>query len=165
MDGNPCGWFEIYVQDMERAKAFYESVFGVQLAKLEGPGAEMWGFPMQQDRYGAGGAPVRMPGGKGRRPGGAGEVPHRPIRLHRARLRHRRQRDRPAFDAVGAAKHVMRDGLYWSRGVYPSSDTRRTVTGDAQPLIASRATVSGGTADIQIVGLRGKADLEGFHVT
>ena len=23
---NPVGWFEIYVQDMERAKAFYEAV-------------------------------------------------------------------------------------------------------------------------------------------
>lgn len=27
MKGNPVGWFEIYVQDMERAKAFYEAVF------------------------------------------------------------------------------------------------------------------------------------------
>ena len=26
---NPVAWFEIYVQDMTRAKAFYESVFGV----------------------------------------------------------------------------------------------------------------------------------------
>lgn len=25
---NPVGWFEIYVQDMPRAKAFYEGVFG-----------------------------------------------------------------------------------------------------------------------------------------
>lgn len=24
---NPVGWFEIYVQDMERARAFYETVF------------------------------------------------------------------------------------------------------------------------------------------
>ena len=28
MNSNPVGWFEIYVQDMNRAKAFYESVFG-----------------------------------------------------------------------------------------------------------------------------------------
>jgi predicted enzyme related to lactoylglutathione lyase len=25
---NPVGWFEIYVDDMPRAKAFYETVFG-----------------------------------------------------------------------------------------------------------------------------------------
>src|SRR5690606_24802025 len=28
---NPVGWFEIYVQDVERAKKFYEEVFQVQL--------------------------------------------------------------------------------------------------------------------------------------
>ena len=27
MKSNPVGWFEIYVQDMPRAKAFYEAVF------------------------------------------------------------------------------------------------------------------------------------------
>ena len=32
--GNPVGWFEIYVQDMKRAKAFYEGVFGFKLDKL-----------------------------------------------------------------------------------------------------------------------------------
>ena len=35
MPSNPVGWFEIHVQDMPRAKAFYESVFAVQLHKLE----------------------------------------------------------------------------------------------------------------------------------
>ena len=62
MANNPVGWFEIYVQDMNRAKAFYESVLGTQLSKLDSPGMEMWTFPMQQDRYGAPGALVRMPG-------------------------------------------------------------------------------------------------------
>jgi predicted enzyme related to lactoylglutathione lyase len=62
MNNNPVGWFEIYVQDMERAKAFYESVFGVQLAKLDSVEIEMWVFPMQAERYGASGALVRMPG-------------------------------------------------------------------------------------------------------
>ena len=28
---NPVGWFEIYVQDMKRAKAFYEGVLGLKL--------------------------------------------------------------------------------------------------------------------------------------
>lgn len=59
---NPVGWFEIYVDDMNRAKAFYESVFGIQLSKLESPGIEMWAFPMQPNSYGAPGALVRMPG-------------------------------------------------------------------------------------------------------
>ena len=60
---NPVGWFEIYVQDMARAKTFYETVFGVQLTRLEGsPDVELWAFPMQQDGYGATGALVRMTG-------------------------------------------------------------------------------------------------------
>jgi uncharacterized protein len=47
MSNNPVGWFEIYVQDMGRAKVFYESVFGAPLAKLDGPAEmEIWAFPM-----------------------------------------------------------------------------------------------------------------------
>lgn len=34
MKNNPVGWFEIYVQDMARAKQFYESVFQVKLDNL-----------------------------------------------------------------------------------------------------------------------------------
>ena len=59
---NPVGWFEIYVEDMDRAKAFYESVFGVQLSRLENAGKEMWGFPIGSEGYGASGALVKMPG-------------------------------------------------------------------------------------------------------
>lgn len=59
---NPVGWFEIYVNDIERAKRFYQSVFSVELAKLESPGTEMWAFPMQQEGFGASGALVKMPG-------------------------------------------------------------------------------------------------------
>ena len=59
---NPVGWFEIYVEDMQRAKAFYEAVFGVQLSKLDSPGMDMLAFPMNQTGYGASGALVRMPG-------------------------------------------------------------------------------------------------------
>jgi len=62
MRNNPVGWFEIYVQDSARAKAFYESVFKVNLERLNSPGLEMWAFPMQMDRMGAAGALVRMPG-------------------------------------------------------------------------------------------------------
>jgi uncharacterized protein len=59
---NPVAWFEIYVQDMARAKSFYESVFDVTLARLEGTELEMWAFPMTQEGYGASGALVRLPG-------------------------------------------------------------------------------------------------------
>lgn len=62
MNSNPVGWFEIYVEDMGRAKAFYERVFGVQLEKLHSEEIEMWAFPMEAERYGAAGALVRMPG-------------------------------------------------------------------------------------------------------
>ena len=62
MPSNPVGWFEIYVQDMPRAKAFYESVFAVQLQKLESPEPEMWTFPMQENSPGAMGALVKMDG-------------------------------------------------------------------------------------------------------
>lgn len=62
MATNAVGWFEIYVQDMARAKAFYEAVFQLQLQKLDGPGPEMWAFPMLMDATGAPGALVRMEG-------------------------------------------------------------------------------------------------------
>jgi predicted enzyme related to lactoylglutathione lyase len=60
--GNPVGWFEIYVDDMARAKAFYESVFGGQLSKLDNAELDMWAFPMDQSMYGSAGALVKMPG-------------------------------------------------------------------------------------------------------
>ncbi len=59
---NPVVWFEIYVEDMARAKAFYESMLGVELTRLEMPEPEMFGFPMQSDGSGASGALVKMPG-------------------------------------------------------------------------------------------------------
>src|ERR1700756_2331614 len=43
---NPVGWFELYVQDIERAKAFYQKTFQVTLQQLESPGLELWAFPM-----------------------------------------------------------------------------------------------------------------------
>jgi predicted enzyme related to lactoylglutathione lyase len=62
MAGNPVRWFEIYVQDMARAKAFYETVLGVRFEKLNSGDIEMWGFPMDRTRSGTSGALVRMPG-------------------------------------------------------------------------------------------------------
>jgi predicted enzyme related to lactoylglutathione lyase len=58
---NAVGWFEIYVQDMNRAKRFYESVFQVQLQALPSPAIQMLAFPMKQ-APGCPGALVHMPG-------------------------------------------------------------------------------------------------------
>ncbi|WP_300339631.1 VOC family protein [Accumulibacter sp.] len=62
MPHNPIRWFEIYVQDMDRAKKFYESVLQLKLEKLNAPAGEMWAFPMQKERYGAAGSLVRIDG-------------------------------------------------------------------------------------------------------
>lgn len=59
---NPVGWFEIYVQDMERAKAFYEGTFGMPLTQLGTGGVEMWTFPMKHEAAGCAGALVKMEG-------------------------------------------------------------------------------------------------------
>lgn len=62
MEHNPVGWFEIYVQDMDRARQFYESVFQLKLEKLDSPALEMLAFPMHMEGTGASGALIRMPG-------------------------------------------------------------------------------------------------------
>jgi uncharacterized protein len=62
MARNPIIWFEIYVQDMLRAKEFYESVFQVKLEKLDSTEFEMWGFPMEMHGIGASGALVKIKG-------------------------------------------------------------------------------------------------------
>jgi predicted enzyme related to lactoylglutathione lyase len=61
---NPVGWFEIYVQDMARAKAFYENTFQVTLQRLTGPDStfELWAFPMKPESPGSAGALARMTG-------------------------------------------------------------------------------------------------------
>lgn len=61
---NPVSWFEIYVDDMPRAKQFYEQVFEVSLTLLPAimeNGPEMWAWPMIEDGAGAGGALCKMP--------------------------------------------------------------------------------------------------------
>src|SRR5690554_1790068 len=45
MQQNPVGWFEIYVSDMARARAFYETVLSIELENMSMEGVEMWGFP------------------------------------------------------------------------------------------------------------------------
>ena len=64
MNSNPVTWFEIYVQDLDRAKRFYETVFQVTLQKLNAPfpEIELWGFPADKSSYGACGAIVKLDG-------------------------------------------------------------------------------------------------------
>jgi len=64
MTGNPIAWFELYVQDMARARAFYEAVFQVALQQLSAPldELEMWAFPSDMSKYGSSGALVNMTG-------------------------------------------------------------------------------------------------------
>jgi len=62
MADNPVRWFEIYVQDMGRARGFYETVFDTKLARLDSGDLEMWAFPQAKDRMGTSGALVRIPG-------------------------------------------------------------------------------------------------------
>src|SRR6185503_7475546 len=67
MKRNSVGWFEIYVDDMARAQAFYEKVFEVKLQALDSPIIRMMAFPMEGDLPGCPGALVKM---EGMRPSG-----------------------------------------------------------------------------------------------
>ena len=67
MKPNPVVWFEIYVQDMPRARKFYEAVFQCKLEPLADPsgdasGMQMLTFPMEMNGEGAAGALVKMEG-------------------------------------------------------------------------------------------------------
>jgi predicted enzyme related to lactoylglutathione lyase len=64
MRTNPICWFEIYVQDLDRAKMFYETVLGTELTKLDAPlpEIELLAFPMEMEGEGAAGALVKMEG-------------------------------------------------------------------------------------------------------
>jgi len=59
---NPVAWFEIYVQDMPRARKFYESLFDAKLEAIMPPGGEleMWAWRGDQHAYGSPGALVKM---------------------------------------------------------------------------------------------------------
>jgi len=59
---NSVGWFEIYVDDMQRARAFYERVFDVTLSPMTSSEMEMLIFPGDRASYGAQGALVKIPG-------------------------------------------------------------------------------------------------------
>lgn len=56
---NPINWFEIPVNDFERAKDFYEYVFGYELTVNDLAELKMAWFPMHQDAPGATGSLVK----------------------------------------------------------------------------------------------------------
>ncbi len=68
---NPVNWFEIPVNDMARAKTFYEKVLGIDLAETEmGPNKMAW-FPMEMGAFGAAGTLIQ---GEGYRPSHDGSL-------------------------------------------------------------------------------------------
>ena len=74
---NPVGWFEIYVDDIDKAKEFYQNVFQTELQALSNPGIDatpglqMWSFPQDFSGFGASGAICKM---EGVTPGGMGTL-------------------------------------------------------------------------------------------
>lgn len=70
---NAIGWFDQYVDDLNRATTFYETVFQRRLAPIGDPSGEtvMHSFPADMAVYGAGGALVHSPHG---RPGPGGTL-------------------------------------------------------------------------------------------
>lgn len=63
---NAVGWFDIYVDDLDRAVAFYETVLGTKLEAMGDPTGEsqMMSFPADMSAYGAGGALTKSPHAK-----------------------------------------------------------------------------------------------------
>jgi len=62
---NAIGWFDIYVNDMERAVGFYQSVLKKTLENMGDPtdsSVIMKAFPTDMATYGAGGALVKRVG-------------------------------------------------------------------------------------------------------
>lgn len=60
---NAVGWFDIYVDELDRAVAFYEAVLGAKLEPMGDPTGEsqMMSFPADMGVYGAAGALTKSP--------------------------------------------------------------------------------------------------------
>ena len=60
---NPVNWFEIYVDDIDRAQAFYESLLGITMSPspMQGGEMDMRMFPAEMGAPGATGAIIRHP--------------------------------------------------------------------------------------------------------
>lgn len=55
---NAVGWFDIYVEELDRAVAFYQAVLGHDLEEIidQTGQSKMMSFPTDMSSYGAGGA-------------------------------------------------------------------------------------------------------------
>ena len=65
MKQNAIGWFDIYVNDMDRAASFYQIVLNQTLEDMGDPtdsSVQMKAFETDMDNYGAGGALVKREG-------------------------------------------------------------------------------------------------------
>ncbi len=65
MKQNAIGWFDIYVNDMDRAAAFYQTVLNQQLEEMGDPTdsrVQMKAFETDMENYGAAGALVKREG-------------------------------------------------------------------------------------------------------
>ncbi len=59
MESNMVGWFEIPVEDMDRAKIFYEAVFQVKIQVQELGDTRMGWFPFKNGQPGAAGSLIQ----------------------------------------------------------------------------------------------------------
>ncbi len=59
MERNYVNWFEIPVEDLDRAAGFYEAAFDVKLESMEMPGMAMKAFPMNMDAPHAAGCLIK----------------------------------------------------------------------------------------------------------
>lgn len=60
---NAVGWFDIYVDEMDRAEGFYKTVLGAEMEDMNDPTGEteMKSFVGNMEVYGAAGALVKAP--------------------------------------------------------------------------------------------------------
>ncbi len=72
MKNNMVGWFEIYVEDMDRAKKFYQSVFKIdEFVDLSSEYMQMFAFPWVENAPSAAGSLVKADFNK---PSGSGTI-------------------------------------------------------------------------------------------
>src|ERR1035438_597782 len=61
---NSLNWFEIPAKDINRAKSFYENIFGIKMETMDMMGMKMAGFPGEPGSGKAYGALVQSPNHK-----------------------------------------------------------------------------------------------------
>lgn len=60
-EGNPVVWFEIPATDLERARAFYGAIFGIELQTMDLGDLRFGFFPMKEGLASAAGALAQLP--------------------------------------------------------------------------------------------------------